>query len=212
MAPDPLVAVRLGLAVFPVEPNGKKIGRPDWQRAATTDPQLLARIWRSGDNIGIGCWRSNVVGLDLDVRDDRDGLQALAELVDRHGQALPPTLTIRTPSGGLHTYYRPAGGVVIGSYSGRRSPLGLGIDIRGPGRGGRGGYLVGPDSIIDGRTYTIIHHAPIAPVPVWLAERLALPAAAHLHDFLNTLRNPIGSGVRSLLNNSSLIGRRAPGS
>lgn len=178
MAPDPMVAARLGLAVFAIEPGAKTVARPDWQRAATTDLEVLAATWRTGDNIGIGCWRSNVVGLDLDVRDDRDGVQGLAELADRYGQALPSTLTIRTPSGGLHTYYRPASGVVIGSYSGIRSPLGLGIDVRGPGRGGRGGYLVGPDSVINGRPYAIADDAPIAELPAWLAELLTMPALA----------------------------------
>ncbi|WP_407924523.1 bifunctional DNA primase/polymerase [Actinomadura physcomitrii] len=47
-------------------------------------------------------------------------------------------------SGGRHLYYRAPQDVVIGSTSGGATPLGAGIDTRGPGAGGRAGYVVGP--------------------------------------------------------------------
>ena len=50
--------------------------------------------------------------------------------------------------------------------------------LRGPVRGGRGGYLVGPGSLVDGKTYVVEKDLPIAPCPAWLADLLALPAAA----------------------------------
>lgn len=70
-------------------------------------------------------------------------------------------------------------GLIIGSTAGRhpRSPLGPGIDTRGPGRGGLGGYLVGPGSIVDGQPYTIERDLSIATCPAWLADLLALPSA-----------------------------------
>jgi hypothetical protein len=172
MVPDPLIAAARGLAVFAVHPGAKTIARPGWQHAATADPETLRRTWRPGDNIGIGCWRSGVVGIDVDVRADRDGRRVLAELADRHGEGLPSTLTIGTPSGGTHLYFRPPAGAAIGSWSGARSPLGLGVDVRGPGRGGRGGYLVGPGSVVDGRTYVIERDDPIAELPAWLTTLL----------------------------------------
>ncbi|MFI6396484.1 bifunctional DNA primase/polymerase [Nonomuraea sp. NPDC050540] len=87
------------------------------------------------------------------------------------------------PSGGLHLYLAVPPGVIIGSTAGRHpnSPLGPGIDTRGPGRGGRGGYLVGPGSIVDGRPYTIERDQPIATCPAWLANLLALPATPAPH-------------------------------
>ncbi|GAA1982972.1 hypothetical protein GCM10009754_70010 [Amycolatopsis minnesotensis] len=80
---------------------------------------------------------------------------------------------MRTRSG-LHLYLRAPAGRVIDSASGRRSPLGPGIDIRGPGRTS-GGYLVGPDSIVDGHRYEITHDTAIAELPPWLSDRLAPP-------------------------------------
>ncbi|WP_432926879.1 bifunctional DNA primase/polymerase [Microbispora sp. CA-135349] len=65
-------------------------------------------------------------------------------------------------------------GCVIGSASGT-SPLGPGIDTRGPGRGGRGGYLVGPGSVVNGRPYVIERGLPIATLPGWLIALLTAP-------------------------------------
>ncbi|GAA3760812.1 hypothetical protein GCM10022402_43320 [Salinactinospora qingdaonensis] len=85
--------------------------------------------------------------------------------------------TTATPSGGMHLYFRALPGRVITSVSGGRSRLGAGIDVRGP--GGRGGYLVGPDSVVNGRSYAITHDAPIQLLPDWLTDQLALPQIAH---------------------------------
>jgi hypothetical protein len=73
-------------------------------------------------------------------------------------------------------------GRIIGSASGT-SPLGPGIDTRGPGRGGRGGYLVGPGSVVDGRTYALDRDLPIAVLPGWLADLFDRPV-------LSTRRTP----------------------
>lgn len=176
MIPDPFEAVAYGLAVFGLPPGSKHVAEPGWQHAATSDPDVLAATWRPGDNIGVGCWRSRVLGVDLDVK-DVDGSARFAAICTDHGAAWPDTLTVRTPSGGLHLYFTvEEGGPVIGSTTGRdpRAPLGPGIDTRGPGRGGRGGYLVGPGSVVDGVPYTIARDLPIAPVPTWLADLLAL--------------------------------------
>jgi hypothetical protein len=175
--PDPLVAVLRGLAVFPIASGGNRPIAPDWQRAATRDEDEIRRTWRPGDNIGIGCWRSGIVGLDLDVADGAhhttvDGTETLATLCDLHNQPWPTTLTTGTPSGGQHLYFHTPPGRIILSSSGGRSALGPGIDVRAPGRGGRGGYLVGPDSIVCGRRYEIVEDVPIAPLPLWLASLL----------------------------------------
>ncbi|MGR6919147.1 bifunctional DNA primase/polymerase [[Actinomadura] parvosata] len=43
---------------------------PGWQHAATTAPDMLATTWHAGDNIGVGCWKSGMLGVDPDVRDE----------------------------------------------------------------------------------------------------------------------------------------------
>ena len=124
------------------------------------------------DNIGVGCRASRIVGLDLDVKDDRDGLVVLAALAERLGETVPETLTVATPSGGRHLYFAAPDGCTIGSFSGDRSPLGPGVDVRGPGLR-TGGYLVGPGSVVGGIEYVIVRDVPVLPLPDWIAARLA---------------------------------------
>jgi hypothetical protein len=175
--PDPAVALAAGLAVFPLPPGGRRPA-PGWQQRCTRDPAALRRWWPPGANVGVGCRASGVVGLDLDRHGhDVDGVDQLAAVCAAHAQPWPDTLTVRTPSGGLHLYFRVPTGVTIGSTSGGRSALGSGIDTRGPGRHS-GGYLVGPESIVDSRWYVIDDtnagaSTAIQPLPAWLTLLLA---------------------------------------
>ncbi|MER5418175.1 bifunctional DNA primase/polymerase [Streptomyces virginiae] len=153
-----------GLAVFPL-PLGGRVPEPGWQRQATLLPELLA-----GRGVGIGCRASHAVALDLDVHGDDDGPGVLAALADRLGESVPETFTVATPSGGRHLYFRAPMDCVIGSVSGGRSPLGRGIDVRGPGRRS-GGYLVGPGSIVGGKPYNIARDVPVA-LPRWIVDLL----------------------------------------
>ncbi len=89
--------------------------------------------------------RSGVIVIDLDRRPDKgiDGLAALQALGE-----VPNTLTVLTPSGGFHLYYRWPGFRVPNS----ASRLGPGIDIRGD-----GGMVVIPDSMHrNGGTYKFL--------------------------------------------------------
>lgn len=164
-------AVGRGLAVFPL-PIGGRVPERGWQRQATLLPELLPELL-AGRGVGIGCRASRVVALDLEVQGDDDGPRVLAALADRLGERVPDTFTVGSPSGGRHLYFRAPMGCTIGSVSGGRSPLGPGIDVRGPGRRS-GGYLVGPGSIVGGLPYLIAHDAPVAPLPSWVAERLQM--------------------------------------
>jgi hypothetical protein len=128
-------------------------------------------MWAAGHNVGVGCRASDVVGIDLDRRLDVDGAATFAALCAAHGAAWPDTLTIATPRGGRHLYFH-AGGRPIASTSGRRSPFGAGIDVRGPGRR-LGGYLAGPGSVIDGLPYTVARDTAIQDLPAWLGALLA---------------------------------------
>lgn len=198
--PDPRVAVALGLAVFPLPPGGKEPPPPGWQTAATRTPDLAA--WPEGANIGVGCARSGLVVLDLDVpgnghRTRVDGAATLAAVCERLGHRWPRTLTVATPSGGSHLYYRAPAGVMIASVSGGTSGLGEGIDVRAPGTG-RGGYVVGPGSVVGGRRYEVAADEPVAPLPQWLAAVLSRRALS---------RRPAGRGGERPLRR----GRALPG-
>lgn len=161
-----------GLAVFPLPPGGRRpAGR--WQSQCLTDPERVRELWRDGDNIGVGCRASGVVGLDLDLdlNAEGDGLTVLADLAARLGEPWPETLTVATPSGGQHLYFAAPDGCTIGSFSGGRTAFGPGIDVRGPGRRS-GGYLIGPGSIVAGTPYLIEHDAPVRALPRWITASL----------------------------------------
>lgn len=172
MTPDPRPAIAAGLAVFPLPPGGRR-PEPGWQQLAGRD----LTNWPAGANIGVGCRASDVVGVDLDRHPGQaDGVLRFAHLCQQH-DGWPDTLTVATPSGGIHLYFRAAGRPII-STSGARSPLGPGIDTRGPGRR-TGGYLIGPGSIVAGRAYTISHSRAIADLPAWLAVLLEETPTRH---------------------------------
>ncbi|QUI36312.1 bifunctional DNA primase/polymerase (plasmid) [Streptomyces alfalfae] len=170
-----------GLALFPL-PAGGRVPAPGWHDQTTTDPAALVQLLADGANTGVGCRASRVVALDLDVHGDDDGPGVLAALAERFGQAVPDTFTVATPSGGQHLYFRVPEDCTIGSVSGGRTPLGPGIDVRGPGRR-RGGYLVGPGSVVAGRPYVIAHDVPVAPLPGWIGALLAPRARFTIESF-----------------------------
>lgn len=162
-------AVRRNLAVFPL-PIGGRVPEPGWQRQATLDETLLPKLL-AGRGVGIGCRASHVVALDLDVHGGDDGPGTLAALAERLGAVVPETFTVATPSGGRHLHFRVPVNCTIGSVSGGRTELGPGIDVRGPGRRS-GGYLVGPGSVVGGRSYVVVRDVPVAPLPGWIGDRL----------------------------------------
>lgn len=164
------LAVR-GLAVFPLLPGGRKPVAGARLSRCLTDPVRVREVWRDGDNIGVGCRASGVVGLDLDLDDGVDGRAVLASLAASLGEPWPDTLTARTPSGGQHLYFAAPDDCIIGSFSGGRTRLGPGIDVRGPGVRS-GGYLIGPGSVVNGIPYVIERDAPIRPLPGWISDRL----------------------------------------
>ncbi|WP_219471263.1 bifunctional DNA primase/polymerase [Nonomuraea rhizosphaerae] len=193
-----LAAAARGWHVFPLTPGDKTpLPGMSWKRLATTDPQVIARIWaRRPYNIGIACGPSRLLVIDLDkpkageeelrppppwdLPGVADGADVFALVCQRAGQPLPyETFTVRTRRGGLHRYFTtptgPDGGPdapALGNTSGDKgNGLGWHIDTRGA-----GGFVVGPGSHVslpDGTgTYTVIHARDPAPLPTWLAERL----------------------------------------
>ncbi len=123
---------------------------------ATTDASRVHAFWTRHPGASIGVVAGEESGWwILDV----DRLDALGEL----GLELPPTLTVRTPSGGLHLYFKhdPR----IGGNGRGRLPQG--IDVRG---GGRGYALIPPSP---GYVWEV--REEIAVAPEWLIEMIAGP-------------------------------------
>jgi len=112
-------------------------------------------------------------------RDAHGGLDVLKRLAAEAQQRVPATLSVRTPSGGTHLYFHAPNDTHLRNTAGK---LGWHIDTRGV-----GGYVVGPGSVRSDGWYTIIQHAPVAPLPRWLVAALmpttqSAPLLQHLTD------------------------------
>lgn len=115
-----------------------------WQRLPLDMEELdamLASTWRF--NLGLRCgpqrngW--NLVALDV------DGPRSLLEPLEKKNGKLPPTLTARTGSGGLHLIYRVPPDRKIGN----RVKLAPGVDVRADG----GQIVVSPSRHRSGTSY-----------------------------------------------------------
>jgi hypothetical protein len=191
-----LAAARAGHHVFPLWPRTKvpalhgedhcpgtrpcAQGHLGWEQRATRDPDLVRQWWRSrAFNVGIATGPSNLVVLDLDAAHGQNppppwsaathGRDVLADLAAGAGQPYPGgTYTVRTPTGGLHLYFRAPAGPELRNTAGR---IGWHIDSRGT-----GGYIVAAGSVRAEGLYRVIRRDPIAALPAWLIPLLTPPA------------------------------------
>ncbi|MGW7089660.1 bifunctional DNA primase/polymerase [Streptomyces sp. NPDC054871] len=176
--------------------------------AATLDPERITQWWgpRPDHGVGVACGRAGLVVIDIDAHGaqvparDRllpgihigehidltglaNGFHTLAVLAALRGMPNPATdtstLRVRTPSGGLHVWYRtdPAAGWQCSTGSGRARALAWQVDVRA-----HGGYIIAPHTTTASGTYTPLSGAEEpAALPDWLARELErtghLPAA-----------------------------------
>lgn len=179
--------------------------------AATLDQDRIEQWWGSRPHLGVGVATGPaglvVIDIDAHARElpgrDRllpgigisaaidlaglaDGFHTLGVLAALRGAASPAddasTLRVRTPSGGLHVWYRSEGRgrrwqCSAGSGGGRA--LAWQVDVRA-----HGGYIVAPGTVTRAGVYRAV--GPVrepAPLPDWLARELertghlAAPAA-----------------------------------
>ena len=168
--------------------------------SATTDPALIERWWAETPSAGVGvaCGPAGLLVIDIDAHQvtvaDRthllpgisipdqvelaglaSGFDTLALLAAYRGEKDPAydedTLRVRTPSGGLHVWYRnPDAGVRYrcSTGSGRNTALAWQVDVRAD-----GGYIVAPGT----RTPKGVYRAEgttryPAVIPEWLRTEL----------------------------------------
>ncbi|MBB4687231.1 bifunctional DNA primase/polymerase [Amycolatopsis jiangsuensis] len=161
-------------------------GHRTWEQRATTDPDKIRAAWTHAPyGIGLATGPSGLCVLDLDTAKPGDtvpdrwttagatsGEDVLAVLADEAGQDLPgDTLTVATPTGGLHLYYRAPEDVALRCTAGDRgNGLGWKVDTRA-----WGGYVVAPGTITDAGRYRFLFDGPTALLPDWLTARLTPP-------------------------------------
>ncbi|MFH8701870.1 bifunctional DNA primase/polymerase [Streptomyces chartreusis] len=167
--------------------------------AATLNQRRIQQWWGQNPEFGIGvsCGPAGLVVLDIDAHPaepparDRilpgipiseqvdltglaTGFHTLAVLAALRGQRSPAddttTLRVRTPSGGLHVWYRGTGNrqwlSSVGSTPGRA--LAWQVDIRA-----HGSYIVAPGTTTEHGTYTPVGEIrEPAVLPLWLAQEL----------------------------------------
>ena len=164
-----------GYRVFPLALDSRRPAWADWDWTAnaTTDPATITAWWGVGDwNIGC-CAGNGVVVVDLDQKNDQDGI---GEYLERGG--VFGTLAVRTTTGGMHLYFAGDGRNSAGK-------VGRGIDLRG-----EGGYVVAPGSTIGGVAYELVADRPLAPLPAWIAEAAQHRATAASSAPLTELDTP----------------------
>ena len=199
MLDQALALAAKGFRVFPCAgPTAKNPKLPilqRWPERATTDLDTIKTWWSGAHtetskknktykippnaNIGIATGE-DVIIIDVDTAKTEggsDGFTALRQLIS---EGLPPTYTVRTPTGGLHLYYR-APGRPVKTVAGWRP----GVDVRGV-----GGQGVGPGSKTGAGTYEIYRDVPLATLPLGIAAELPYRApASQADDRLNANRS-----------------------
>lgn len=167
--------------------------------AATLDPDRIGQWWGVRPDLGVGVATgpAGLVVIDIDAHTrelpsrDRllpgvgiaagidlaglaNGFHTLGLLAALRGATSPAddtsTLRVRTPSGGMHVWYRNDGGHrwQCSAGSGSRRALAWQADVRA-----HGGYIVAPGTVTEAGTYRPVGavRSP-APLPAWLAREL----------------------------------------
>jgi hypothetical protein len=168
--------------------------------AATTDPERIDRWWTAtpAAGVGVACGPADLIVIDIDAHQapvaDRSrllpgipipeqvslaglasGFDTLALLAALRGAPDPAedttTLRVRTPSGGLHIWYRnldPSTRFRCSTGSGRNAALAWQVDVRAD-----GGYIVAPSTRVPQGTYRAEGPARTpADLPDWLRDEL----------------------------------------
>lgn len=150
-------------------------------QAATTDPDRV-RDWLGRFpemNIGIATGPARLVVIDLDANKNGatppapfnvpgvvDGRGVFALALERYKARFPTdTVTVATPSGGLHIFWQLPDGITINKSEGA---FGWDIDVRAA-----GSYIVAPTSTTpDGEYRRLGDVADVAPLPGWVRHHL----------------------------------------
>ena len=151
-----------GWPVFALQP-GTKVPLPKSHGLleATTDERQVVRWFeRHPDrNIGVATGQPGPDVLDVDTKGERSNGYGAWNGLKREGLIGKPQGIVRTPSGGMHAYWRGTD-----QRSGALKEHGL--DYRA-----KGGYVVAVPSLVDGRRYEVVQAQRSADTVDWGAIR-----------------------------------------
>jgi hypothetical protein len=136
-----------GFRVFPLQALSKLPAARGWPETATTDPATIFEFLAEGGNYGVLC--RGLLVVDVDEGKHRGALAAFKAL------GYPPTLSVLTPSGGYHFYFRTS--AAVGNSASKIAP---GIDTRAG-----NGFVVGPGSRLPHGAYALLDDLPVAVAP-----------------------------------------------
>lgn len=128
------------------------------------DYKLIQSWVQEGGNVGVLTGKtSGIAVIDIDNHNGVDGLGNLKEFLEMYDITLPKTQVIKTPSGGLHYYFKLDEKYNDTQFIQNHSQL-EGVDFQTHGR-----YVVAPPSQIDGKYYHVVRDVEIAELPEkWL--------------------------------------------
>lgn len=128
------------------------------------DYKLIQAWVQEGGNVGVLTGSaSGIAVIDIDNHNGVDGLGNLKNFLEMYDIELPITNVVKTPSGGLHYYFK-----LDDKYNDtqfiQNHPQLQGVDFQTHGR-----YVVAPPSQIDGNYYHVVRDVQIAELPEkWL--------------------------------------------
>jgi hypothetical protein len=169
--------------VFPLVPGTKRPAIEGWKARATREIDQIREWWAGGEftgcPVGIATGPgSGIWVLDIDTKHGINGFDVFRDLARANGASVEEftrTMTVATPSGGAHLYFRwdktaDAEGGVRSDSSGHLAPnldvKGIGGLVKAP---GCGGYQVVPRGGI--------RSTVIVPAPDWLVKLTRKPPA-----------------------------------
>ena len=128
------------------------------------DYKLIQGWAQEGGNVGtLTGSASGIAVIDIDNHNGVDGLGNLKEFLEMYDITLPKTQVIKTPSGGLHYYFKLDEKYNETQFL-QNHPQLDGVDFQTHGR-----YVVAPPSQIDGKYYEVVRDVEIAELPdKWL--------------------------------------------
>lgn len=148
------VIAGMGVKILPFSQQKKPYpGFSNWGSRATTDKEIIRQWWTIWPDACIAAPTGRINGfwvVDLDTGQGKQGLESLAELEKQFG-LLPATMIVRTPTGGLHYYFKTPEGIDIPTTASVFAPN---LDTRG-----EGGLIIMPPSVRPDGKYEIISTA-----------------------------------------------------